>query len=55
MADMETKYLHSFSFLEANKREYCEDQTPSDLWRTDNDIHDDHMKDDRSENTVGIV
>ena len=50
MADIEAKCLHSFSFFEANKREYHEDQTPSNPWRTDNDMHDDRKKDDRLEN-----
>ena len=50
MVDMETKCLCSFTFLEANKREYHEDQTPSNPRRPDNDMHDDRKKDDRLEN-----
>ena len=50
MADTETKCLRSFTFLEANQREYHEDQTPSNSRRTNNDMHDDPKKDDRSEN-----
>ena len=49
MADMETNLYPIFTFLEANKREYREDQTPSYPRRTDNDMHDDCRKDDRSE------
>ena len=45
MADMETKCLRSYTFLEANKCDYCEDQTSSNPQRTDNDMHDDRKKD----------
>ena len=35
-----------------NQREYREDQTPLNPQRTDNDMHDDPKKDDRSENRL---
>ena len=47
MTYMETK--HSFTFLEANQREYREDQTQCNPWTIDTDMHDNPKKDDRSE------
>lgn len=42
MADMETK---CFTFLQANHYESCEQQTSSNSWRADNDMHNDPKKD----------
>ena len=50
MADMEAKCLRSFTFHEGNKHEYREDQTPYNPRRTDNDMHNDRKKDERSKN-----
>ena len=47
MADIAMKCLHSFTFLEVNKCEYCEDQTTSNPQRTDNYMHNNLKKDDR--------
>ena len=49
MDDMKTKHQHSFIFLEANQHEHHEEQPLSNFWRTDNDMHDDLKKDDKSE------
>ena len=49
MADMEAKCLRSFTFHKGNKHEYCEDQTLYNPRRTDNDMHNDGKKDERSE------
>ena len=43
-------FRRSFTFLEANQHEYHENQTPSNPQRTDSNMHDNHMKDERSEN-----
>jgi len=38
-----------FHFLEANQHEHREEQPLSNFLRTDNDMHDDPKKDDKSE------
>ena len=48
-ADIETKCPLSFTFLKVNQREYHEDQTPSSPQRPDNDMHNNPIKDNRSE------
>ena len=47
---METKHQLSFTFIEANQCEYCEEQTPLNPRKTDNDMHDDPKKNNRSGN-----